>query len=47
MSLPGVASLTAVRNDDILVMKFDYMDPPTPLSVEGLEKVAEAFGSRQ
>lgn len=44
MSLPGVASLTAVRNEDILVMKFDYLDPPTPLSVEGLEKVAEAFG---
>lgn len=47
MSLPGAASLTAVRNDDILLMKFDYMDQPTPLSVDGLEKVAQAFAPQK
>lgn len=45
LSLPGAQTLAAVRNNRILVMKFDYMDPPTPLSIEGLEKVAEAFWS--
>lgn len=45
LSIPGAGTLAAVRDNRILVMKFDYMDPPTPLSVEGLEKVAEAFGS--
>lgn len=47
LGLPGAETLTAVRNNRILVMKFDYMDPPTPLSVDGLEKVAEAFGPQQ
>lgn len=46
LALPGAASLDAVRNNRLLVMKFDYTDPPTPLSVEGLERIAAAFGPR-
>lgn len=47
LAIPGAPSLNAVRNNNLLVMKFDYTDPPTPLSVEGLEKVAQAFGSQE
>ncbi|MGH3848724.1 MAG: ABC transporter substrate-binding protein [Pseudonocardiaceae bacterium] len=47
LSIPGVQGLNAVRNNHIMVMKFDYTDPPTPFSVDGLEKVAQAFGAHQ
>lgn len=47
LAIPGAPSLNAVRNNNLLVMKFDYTDPPTPLSVDGLEKVAQAFGSQE
>lgn len=43
---PGVDRITAVRNDDILVLRFEFTDPPTPLSVEGLERIAGAFAGR-
>ncbi len=42
---PGVDRMKAVRNDDILTMRFEFTDPPTPLSVEGLERIARAFTS--
>ncbi|MDN5893021.1 MAG: ABC transporter substrate-binding protein [Nocardioides sp.] len=41
--LPGAASLTAVRNDDVMPLLFNYAEPPTPLSVDGLEKVIDHF----
>ncbi|WP_205857131.1 ABC transporter substrate-binding protein [Phytoactinopolyspora endophytica] len=44
VNLPGAASLTAVRNDDILVQLFNFTEPPTPVSVDGLERIAEHFG---
>lgn len=45
LTLPGAEGLTAVRNDDILVQLFNFTEPPTPLSLDGLERVAERFGS--
>lgn len=44
VSLPGAEQLTAVKNDDILIQLFNFTEPPTPLSVEGLERIAERFG---
>lgn len=43
LAIPGVDSMTAVRNNDILVMRFEFTDPPNPLSVQGLTQVADAF----
>lgn len=42
--LPGAKSLTAVANGDLMPLLFNYAEPPTPLSVDGLEKVIDRFG---
>jgi len=42
--LPGADELTAVRNGDVMVQLFNFTEPPTPLSVVGLERIAERFG---
>ena len=44
-ALPGAESLRAVANDDILVQRFNFTEPPTPLSVTGLEAIIDRFGS--
>ncbi len=45
-SLPGAEAMTAVREDAILVQLFNFSEPPTPLTVDGLERIIEAFGDR-
>lgn len=45
VNLPGAEGLTAVRNDDIMVQLFNFTEPPTPLSIDGLERIAERFGT--
>lgn len=40
-ALPGTGDLTAIRNDTVLVQRFRMSGPGTPLSVAGLEDVAE------
>lgn len=40
----GADTLTAVREDQILVQLFNFTEPPTPLSIDGLEKIVEHFG---
>ncbi|MDT0202841.1 ABC transporter substrate-binding protein [Nocardioides sp. AE5] len=45
-TLPGAGTLTAVRNGDILPQLFNYTEPPTPLAVDGLEKIIERFGEQ-
>ncbi|MFA9445109.1 ABC transporter substrate-binding protein [Egicoccus sp. AB-alg6-2] len=42
--LPGADGLTAVANDDILVQLFNFSEPPTPLSIDGLERITATFG---
>lgn len=42
--LPGADSLTAVAKGDLMPLLFNYAEPPTPLSVDGLEKVIDRFG---
>lgn len=43
--LPGADALTALRNDDVLVQLFNFTEPATPLTVTGLERIVERFGS--
>lgn len=44
-TLPGSAALTALKNDDVLVQLFNFTEPATPLSVDGLERIVRRFGS--
>ncbi len=44
LAFPGARELTAVRNDDVAVLPFQLTDPPTPLSVDGLEIIATQLG---
>jgi iron complex transport system substrate-binding protein len=43
LGIAGIDRVRAVRNNEILVLRFEYTDPPTPLSVEGLETIAKRF----
>jgi iron complex transport system substrate-binding protein len=43
-SLPGSDALRALENDDVLVQLFNFTEPPSPLSVTGLERIVERFG---
>lgn len=47
LSFPGARNLTAVRNDDILVMPFELTDPATPFTVKGFEVIGQEFCSVQ
>lgn len=44
-ALPGADTLQAYRDGDVLVQLFNFTEPPTPLSVDGLEHIVERFGS--
>ncbi|MDY5160964.1 ABC transporter substrate-binding protein [Actinotignum urinale] len=37
--LPGSESVNAVRNGKILTLEFPYVEPPTPMAVDGLKKI--------
>lgn len=41
--LPGADRLTAVREGQVLTQLFNFSEPPTPLAVEGLERIIEHF----
>lgn len=43
-ALPGADDLAAVREDALLPLLFNYVEPPTPLALEGLRQVTERFG---
>ncbi|MCP2635498.1 ABC transporter substrate-binding protein [Microbacterium sp. HD4P20] len=43
--LPGSEALRALENGDVLLQLFNFTEPPTPLSVDGLELIVERFGS--
>ncbi|MCY1143209.1 ABC transporter substrate-binding protein [Actinoplanes sp. Pm04-4] len=44
-SLPGAEKLKAVQNKQILTQLFNFTEPPSPLSVDGLERIASRFAS--
>lgn len=41
--LPGAEKLKAVRNRAVMTQLFNFTEPPSPLSVDGLEKIVERF----
>lgn len=41
--LPGADKLTAVRDGNVMTQLFNFTEPPTPLSVDGLAKIVERF----
>ncbi|MFD1828007.1 ABC transporter substrate-binding protein [Mumia zhuanghuii] len=43
-SLNGADKITAVARDEILVQLFNFTEPPSPLSIDGLESIVERFG---
>ncbi|NLU78431.1 ABC transporter substrate-binding protein [Micromonospora sp. HNM0581] len=43
--LPGAEQLTAVRNGNVMTQLFHFTEPPTPLSIDGLERIVRRFGS--
>lgn len=44
-ALPGAEQLTAVRTGNVLAQLFNFTEPPTPLSVEGLARIVQRFGA--
>ncbi|HIW62064.1 MAG TPA: ABC transporter substrate-binding protein [Candidatus Stackebrandtia excrementipullorum] len=44
-SLPGSHSLRALADDNVLIQLFNFTEPPSPLSVVGLERIVERFGT--
>ena len=45
--LPGADELTAVRDGEVMPQLFNFTEPPTPLSVEGLRRIVDRFGGRR
>ncbi|MFY1692874.1 ABC transporter substrate-binding protein [Plantactinospora sp. WMMB782] len=41
--LPGAQNLNAVRNGNVMTQLFNFTEPPTPLSIDGLERIAQRF----
>lgn len=41
--LAGAEDLTAVRNGDVMAQLFNFTEPPSALSVDGLERIIERF----
>lgn len=44
-SLPGADKLAAVKNGDLMTQLFNFTEPPTPLALDGLERIQKRFGS--
>lgn len=44
-ALPGAGGMTAVREGDLMPLLFNYVEPPTPLALDGLERIRARFGS--
>ncbi|TDD83059.1 ABC transporter substrate-binding protein [Actinomadura darangshiensis] len=43
LDIPGAKDLRAVKNDAITVQLFNFTEPPTPLVLDGLERLATYF----
>jgi len=43
--LPGAEKLKAVRDGNLMTQLFNFTEPPTPLSVDGLERIVRRFGA--
>lgn len=43
LEIPGAEDLRAVQNDTVMVQLFNFTEPPTPLVLDGLERIADFF----
>lgn len=43
-SLPGGDQISAVVDDQVIYLLFNFTEPATPLTVTGLEKLADELG---
>ncbi|MGC5051411.1 ABC transporter substrate-binding protein [Micromonospora sp. DT48] len=43
--LPGAEKLNAVRDGAVMTQLFNFTEPPTPLSIDGLERIVQRFGT--
>ncbi|BBH68241.1 ABC transporter substrate-binding protein [Actinoplanes sp. OR16] len=43
--LPGAQKLKAVANGDLMPQLFNFTEPPSPLAVDGLERIVARFGA--
>ncbi|WP_422771488.1 ABC transporter substrate-binding protein [Plantactinospora sp. WMMC1484] len=41
--LPGAQNLNAVRTGNVMTQLFNFTEPPTPLSIDGLERIVRRF----
>ncbi|MFF5218860.1 ABC transporter substrate-binding protein [Micromonospora sp. NPDC000442] len=41
--LPGAEQLNAVRNGAVMTQLFNFTEPPSPLSIDGLERIVQRF----
>ncbi|GIJ20579.1 ABC transporter substrate-binding protein [Micromonospora lutea] len=41
--LPGAEKLNAVRDGAVMTQLFNFTEPPTPLSIDGLERIVQRF----
>src|SRR5690606_10611144 len=41
LDIPGAEDLQAVKNDAVHVQLFNFTEPPTPLVLDGLERLAD------
>ncbi|WP_417512506.1 ABC transporter substrate-binding protein [Microbacterium sp.] len=42
---PGAGALHALRDGEVLLQLFNFTEPPTPLSVDGLERIVDRFAT--
>ncbi|MBT0771584.1 ABC transporter substrate-binding protein [Kineosporia sp. J2-2] len=45
--LPGAEKLAAVKNGDVMPQLFNFTEPPSPLAIDGLERIEERFGQAE
>jgi iron complex transport system substrate-binding protein len=41
--LPGAEKLTAISSGNVMTQLFNFTEPPSPLSIDGLEKIVQRF----
>ncbi|HLT66489.1 MAG TPA: hypothetical protein VKZ73_01360, partial [Microbacterium sp.] len=42
--LPGAGGLRAVRDDEVMTLLFNFVEPATPLTIDGLERILARLG---
>ncbi|MHA7269234.1 ABC transporter substrate-binding protein [Arthrobacter sp. HLT1-20] len=43
LSMKGAESITAIANHDVMTQLFNFTEPASPLTIEGLERIIERF----